>query len=219
MDEKQALEQLADGYRREGYTVTLRPGGSAVPPFLASFAPDLIARKNGDNVVVQVKLKEEIGGNEELSHLAGVVNAEPGWRFDLVVLNPKTWPDEVARDAAEPAVAGIEALITEAGQLAAIPMPKAALVAVWAAFEAAMREAARRNGILLERNYPRFVLTTLYSEGLLSHGEYDQLLESLRLRNAVVHGLQTSAIQPGHAQLLVDLAKRLLELKPAPAGS
>lgn len=219
MGERHALEPVADQYRQEGYTVVLRPTGSTLPGFLAGFEPDMIARKNGEGVVVQVTLKEELRTEPELSHLVGVVNAEPGWRFDLVVLNPKKWPDDVASAAAEPTDADIHRLIHEASNLVHLQVPRAAFVTAWAAVEAAMREVARKQSIPLERNSPRFVLNTLYSEGVLSRADAERLQESLELRNAAIHGLQPGALSPGHTEFLLELAKQLLELKSATAQS
>jgi hypothetical protein len=219
MNDQGALQNVAERYRHEGYAVTLRPTGSDLPGFLAHLGPDMIARKNGDNVVVQVRLKEELGGDQALSHLAGVVNAQAGWRFDLVVMNPKRWADEVPNGAAEPGDAGITALAEEAGKLVQLQFPRAAFVTAWAATEAAMREAARREGISLERNDPRFVLTTLYSGGLLSREQYEQLSDTLPLRNAAVHGLQSSAPPPEQTAALLGIVRQLLEAQPAPADS
>jgi hypothetical protein len=219
MNDQGALQNVAERYRHEGYDVALRPTGSDLPGFLAHFAPDMIARKNGDNVVVQVRLKEELGGDQALSHLAGVVNAQPGWRFDLVVLNPRRWPDEVPSEAAELGDSGITALVEEAAKLIELQLPRAAFVTAWAAVEAAMREAARRQGISLERNDPRFVLTTLYSGGLLSREQYEQLSELLGLRNAAVHGLQTNPLSPEQVDALIGIVKHLLNAEPTAADS
>ena len=180
MDERRALEQVAEGYRREGYNVVVRPTGTVLPPFLARFEPDLIGRKNGEGVVVEVKRKDQLAEDAQLAHLAGIVNAEPGWRFDLVVLNEKTWPDEVSNQAVEPTGTEIRAMLDEASRLISLHMSRGAFVAAWAALEAAMRAAAGRLGIVLERNYPRFVLNTLYSEGVIPRSDYDKLQDSVQ---------------------------------------
>src|SRR4051794_38891125 len=102
MSEALDLHTVADQYRQEGYTVAVRPFAADLPDFLASYHPGLIARKNGSNVVVRVAAREELVSDPKTAFLAAVVNAQPGWRFDLVVHNPKAWPEEVARQAAEP---------------------------------------------------------------------------------------------------------------------
>jgi hypothetical protein len=215
MDAERALERVADQYREEGYAVLLRPTGDALPHFLSDCAPDLIAQQDGENVVVQVRVKQELGGDEELNRLAGLVNGEPGWRLDLVVLDP--WPDEVPRPPVEPDEADILRLTEDASRLLQLSMPGPALVAAWAALEAAMRRTARTHGIALDKNHPRYVAGVLYSEDLLSTAEYDRLLESLPLRNAVVRGLCIDGDVTGHVNLLVDLAKRLAVSEPEPA--
>ena len=37
-----------------------------------------------------------------MTRLAEIVNAQPGWRLDLVVLEPETAIEKAAEDAAEP---------------------------------------------------------------------------------------------------------------------
>ena len=218
MDKRGYIENVADRYRNDGYKVQLQPKDGMLPDFLKSYEPDIIARKNGEAVVVQVKLnKHELAADPTFPHLAGAVNSQVGWRYDPVVLNPKTWPDDVAKEAVEPSEAEIHMLIDEAVQLSGLQVTRAAFVTAWSAVEAAMREVARKHEVLLERNFPQFVMKTLYTEGLLDHADFEQLQESLEIRNATVHGLQSISLKPEHTKFLIDLATRLLELKPLAA--
>jgi hypothetical protein len=82
-----------------------------------------------------------------------------------------------------------------------------------------MREVARREGVRPEQNDPSLVLKTLYSVGLVSRKEYDRLRKSLRVRNAVVHGLRPADPTPEDVTFLVACAKRLLRHEPTEAGA
>src|SRR5437016_4443038 len=94
------LARVAEGYRLEGYAVTLRPEGAQLPAFPAAFHPDMIATKGNANVLVQVKeSREDLQQDPDVSRMAEVINAQPGWRFDLVVLNGHAESEKVARDA------------------------------------------------------------------------------------------------------------------------
>jgi hypothetical protein len=46
---------------------------------------------------------------------------------------------------------------------------------------------------------------------VLSRAEYEELDESLPLRNAAAHGLQTDLPGPEQIQLLIDATRRMLE--------
>jgi hypothetical protein len=219
MEQQQTLEEVARRYREEGYRVLVRPRSADLPPFLAPFEPDILASKDSEKVVVEVKRREELEENHDLQHLAALVNAQPGWRFDLVVTNPQIWPDEVPRTVAEPGAAEINALREEASRLITLGMLKPAQVIASAALEAAMRTDARRQSITLDRYYPGFVLETLYSEGAFSHQEYERLRNAFAVRNAIVHGLTPAVLQPDTPKALVDAAGKLLECEPAAADS
>jgi hypothetical protein len=205
-----ALQQVADQYRQEGYTVKLRPSGTDLPDFLASFGPDLIAQRNGDRVVVQVRSKEDLRSDPALSHLAGVVNAQPGWRFDLVVLDPRKWPDELPNEVTEPGAAGISALVAEAEHLLRVGALRAAFLVACAAAEASLREAARREAIPLDQNDPPFVLDTLCVQGILSYEQYEQIGHWLRVRNAIMHGLQIPLPNSPETEALLGTVRQLM---------
>jgi REase_AHJR-like len=219
MNDQRALEEAADGYRQEGYTVEVRPSGACLPGFLADLHPDLIARKNGEQVVAQVRRLAELRGDKDVSHLAAVVNAEPGWRFDLIVPAPNHAPTEAWAEADEPSDADINALLDEARKLLDLQLHRPALVAAWAAVEAAMRHLARKEQVPLERRSPRFVLNTLASAALLSRADYERLDESLRWRDAVIHGMQPNGLGSEEPSALLDIARRLLDWAPAAASA
>jgi hypothetical protein len=58
----------------------------AVPPFLGDCHPALIAEREDDHVVIEVKPARALKGSNDLVKLAERVAAEPGWRLELVAL-------------------------------------------------------------------------------------------------------------------------------------
>ena len=54
------------------------------------------------------------------------------------------------------------------------------------------------------------VLLTLYSNGLLERNEYDELKSHLRLRNALIHGLQVPPIDVAVPLSVTNTARKLL---------
>src|SRR5438876_11246499 len=54
--ENQAIKQIADKYRNEGFEVIERPSGEDVPSFAKEFGPvGLIANKGNEHVIIEVK--------------------------------------------------------------------------------------------------------------------------------------------------------------------
>ena len=89
--EQETLERVAQRYRDEGYQVVVRPAAEQIPPFIADFEPDLIAIRGNESVIVEIKVNRmDLSSDHQISHLAEIVNSRPGWRLDLVVLEPET---------------------------------------------------------------------------------------------------------------------------------
>ena len=211
MNEETELEKVAAQYREGGYEVILHPGRADLPEFLRGFQPDLIARAGGESVVVEVKAKDDLSADHQLGYLSSLVNSQPGWRFDLVLIDPRVWPDEVPRGSVERVSSEIESLVRSAERLITLGELESAVLTAWAAVEAAMREVARRQAIPLERKYPQLLLKALYSEGVLSRAEYEQLREAMKIRNAIAHGLKTAQLGPKTPKHLIDTVTRLLD--------
>ena len=90
MDFEQALDQVAERYRREGYRVIARPNRDQLPAFAYEGEANLVAYGEGVNVLVQVKLtRDDLRKDPPAVRTADAVARQPGWRFDLVVLNPE----------------------------------------------------------------------------------------------------------------------------------
>jgi uncharacterized protein YutE (UPF0331/DUF86 family) len=212
MSEEIELEKVAQQYRESGYEVFVHPKDAELPAFLSSLQPDMIVLNKSESVVVEVKSKLDLSTDHHLSYLAAVVNAQPGWRFDLVITNP--WPDEVLSESTERNVPEIESLIQTTEKLVANGELEAASLIAWSALEAAMRKVARKLAIPLENKYPQFVVNTLYSEGILSRTEYEQIQESMRIRNAIAHGLKFDKLQSQVPAFTIEVAERLLEYEP-----
>src|SRR5436190_11092322 len=94
------LAQIGNQYRGEGYEVTLRPRGDQLPSFAQGWTPELLAVKNGERVLVQVKeTAEDLRKDPTSPRMAEVVRENPGWRFDLIVLNKNVEREKLVEGA------------------------------------------------------------------------------------------------------------------------
>ncbi len=208
--EANKLQEVAEQYTHHGYAVIVEPSASQVPEFMDGFQPDMLAYKNDEKVVVEVRVKNQIADANTV-YMAGLINSQPGWRFDLFVVNDSRWPDDVLTTAYEKSSDGIVEMARNANELDSSGQPEAACLLAWAATEASLRNLAKRHGVRVERYSPVSLIQTLYSAGLLSLEQYEHLREILKVRNAVAHGLNTygSAIN-GSVGFLVGLSQDLL---------
>ena len=209
--DNKAIETVAERYRSEGYQVVVRPNGSELPSFAAGLHLDLLATKGDERVLVEVKEnREDLQNDPESVRMAEAINAQPGWRFDLYVLNAASPADKLARTAAEPSVDAILGNLDYVEKSARAGDHASSFVIAWAALEAAMRRAARAAGIQLQSVSPIFLLRTLYFNGLLEKSEFDRLNDSLRIRNVVVHGLEAPALDAAVPLYIASAARKLL---------
>lgn len=212
MNLEKAIENVAEQYRSEGYQVTVQPKASQVPSFAAGLPVDLLATKGGEQVLVQVKESaEELRKDPETVRIADAVKAQPGWRFDVVVLSGDSANEKLARQAAEPSIDVILRNLEYAERSAQTGDYASSFIIAWGSLEAAMRRAARASGIELQNISPLFLLRTLYSNGLLEREELDRLDGYLRFRNAVVHGLEAPRIDMAPTLYVAAAARKLLE--------
>ena len=188
MTKDEILEQVANRYRAEGYRVTVAAGRGVLPIEIYDLRDhvDLIAQKDGEYVAIEVKRRDQL---YEISPLdMAVKQLLPGWSYDLVVY-PPGGVDDIPLEDGEPDPEYVESLLSEAQQLLDFGKPRAAFLVAWSAIESTMRTAARHEKLNIEEGIPRFVLKTLYSNGVISYEDYVRLRRCLDQRNRLVHGL------------------------------
>jgi hypothetical protein len=182
----QIVARVADDYRRRGYEVQIEPASNAIPEFLRDFHPDLIARKPGDSVVVEVKVGTRTSAAEQLREIAERVNQQPGWRFSLVFADPDR-PDQII-EAEPPPLAVIEERARNADALIATGQNEAAFLLLWSSLEGLLRLLGQQAQLPLASLPPSTLVRELYSAGEITRDQFETLLELLPVRNQLVHG-------------------------------
>lgn len=208
--ETRTLEQVAKEYRRKGYDVVVQPKPTQLPRTFARLAPDILARRGDEVVVVEVKSKESLRKAPLASELAKAVQAQPGWRFELVIANPEhqivmpggaeAWQEQEVRQRLQEAQG-----LFDAGH------QEVALVLGWSAAEAAMRLAMLREGMPLDRSDAAYLMKQLAFEAVLSRDEYNVLWRAMEMRNAVAHGHSPPELDPRAVRNVLAITSRLLE--------
>jgi hypothetical protein len=214
----QLVREAADGYTRMGFQVRIEPSESELPSWLRSFHPDLIVEtRDGEKIVVEVKARGRVRPAAYWDELKAAIGRNPGWSFRLVLDNRR----EQELSAMEQPVLSqeqVEEQLKSGELLASQGDYRAALVVMWAAVEAALRDASRAQGIRLLERGPAALVTSLYSEGNLSRRDYDALIHIVQLRNSAVHGFQADDIRRSDVQTLQRIAKRLQQKRSSKNG-
>jgi hypothetical protein len=208
MDYQKELERIAQQYRDEGYAVITHPDKVQLPGFAADSGADLMGTRGNEKVLVQVKRsRADVEADPNLARQAEIINRQPGWRYDLVVLEPD---NPMRRLSGEPTVDQINRMLGEAEQVQGVS-PRAAFVLAWGALEAAMRRYAQRVGVNGKiGTQPLLLVRELYAQGHVSPEDFARLEETRRLRTEIVHGLSPPQVDAATIQAVVNLARRLL---------
>ena len=208
--EQDALQKIAQRYRDEGYDVIVQPGVEDGPPFAAGFRPDIIATMGNERVLVEVKTNRvELSNDPSITRLAEIVNAQPGWRLDVVVLEPETAFERAAQGAAEPSDEQLDQILKAAEDLADRGYSPYACVVAWGGLEAAMRRL-RDEEELHGRTTPAELMGALYGNGYLSREQFERLRESYKVRSQVVHGLVPPKVEPELVRHVTATARSLV---------
>jgi len=83
-----ARRRVVREYKRLGYRVIDRPGPDVMPDFLREFHPSLLAERDDDHVVVEVRTARSLKGANEFVELASRIDGTAGWRLELVTVRP-----------------------------------------------------------------------------------------------------------------------------------
>jgi hypothetical protein len=217
MTKEEILKQVAERYRSDGYRVMAAAGTNLLPSGLSDLPGqiDLVAEKGGKYAAIEVKRRDQL---YEIGPLAAAVKELPDWDYDLVVY-PPNGVDDIPLEDGEPSPEYVESLLVEARRSLDLGQPRGAFLVAWSAIETAMRTAARREDLDIEQGEPRFVLSTLYSNGPMSYEDYERLRLCLNKRDRLVHGLPVDHLEPGEIEFMIESARHLLCEAPEPADA
>ena len=137
------------------------------------------------------------------------MNAHPGWRLDLVVLEAETTVEKAAQEAAEPSDEQLAQILKTADELSEKGYSPYACVVAWGGLEAAMRRL-RGEAELYGRTTPTELMRTLYGNGFLSREQFERLRESYKIRSQVVHGLVPGQVDPALVRYVTTTARYLV---------
>jgi hypothetical protein len=84
--EREAIRQYADWYTQQGYEVSVEPSPRELPKFLRTLGPDMIARRDGENIVVEIKTSSP-ASFEAVQRLARALEHRAGWELQVVYVD------------------------------------------------------------------------------------------------------------------------------------
>jgi hypothetical protein len=209
IDEREAIKQYADWYSSQGYEVSVDPAPRDLPEFLRTLAPDLIARRDSENVVVEIKTSSP-ASFEQVQRLARALEHRPGWKLRVVYAD---LPDPEWQPPPElPNRADLSARLAAVGAANGNDdQSRVRFVLLWSIAEAAARHRLASLGIPPTRRISSSALMkTLLTEGIIEDERYAVLRRALAVRNAIAHGFLNQSIDPTLVEAVRTTADDLL---------
>ena len=198
--------QTAAEYRRKGYDVT----EGELLDFLPGFRADLVIRKGDEARVIEVKSRASLAATPRITELARVIESQPGWSFELLLVGEPEKLDAPAKSKAFQRE-NILLRIEDAEKLLSLGHSDAALVLAWSACEAAARLAVTEQGVLdAGITSSEFVFDQAAYLGITSRTEYNRLRDVQKYRNAIVHGFSHDGFGDNLVAELTDTAQEIL---------
>jgi hypothetical protein len=206
--ERAAIKQYADWYSQQGYQVSVEPSPRELPDFLRNLAPDMIARRNGENIVVEIKTSSP-ASFEQVQRLARALEHRAGWKLQVVyadLADPEWAPPTELPDISE--------LLTRLGAVGGADegdhsAPQFLLL--WSIIEAAGRHRLSSLKIPPTRRISSSaLLKMLLTEGIIEEDNYAVLRHGLAVRNAIAHGFLNQPIDETLSEQLRTAAGLLL---------
>jgi hypothetical protein len=188
------VRETAQTYAERGYEVVAHPEEVLLPEVVRPFHEliDVLAEQDGERVAVAVQVGRRFMP-PDLSRLAEVARAEPGWRFDLVLV--RELEEQHGRQPLPRA--DVRARAEEARALHHAGHEAAALLLAWTLVQALLRHlAARADDIELTPNARGYVQRSLFTLGYLDRATQETLDALTKRIDPLYHGMAPGADAP-----------------------
>jgi uncharacterized protein YutE (UPF0331/DUF86 family) len=177
------LEGLRSRYEAEGFTFTIEPVRSMLPPFLGAYAPDALAQKPGLNIAIEVKARQSQATQEDLREIRRLFDGHPDWQFNVFFMGFEPLQSVTVPTASS---VDIRRRMEEVRVLEKQGHYRPAFVMAWALLEAALQSVD--DNTTSKPRAPGTVVQTLAMNGYIAPDMERRMRELIGLRNQIVHG-------------------------------
>jgi hypothetical protein len=205
--EQKKVRELANEYRRDGYSVITNPTVSDLPSQLRAVEADLLVSKGDEHILVEVKSRASLRNTSQLESIARQLMELPGWRLELVVTNPAT--SEAGQNDILP-LAQTETYLSEAERLLSMNSGAAAILLGWAALEGCVRGWGASEQKMKTFVPASALIKQLFSRGHLNQDEF-RLFDRIRtVRDGISHGQAVELPREATIRNFLDAAGKLV---------
>jgi len=189
LQEQQKIQSIAQKLQERGYKVVTEPSKSDLPFNLGGYLPDLIATKNDQGIIFEIKTSFKRLSIDRLQNLAEQIASHNGWRFVLITLDDESDDVFPLEEKDFPYLQDLESRLSKVDILIQSSLFEPAILFLWSILELLLRKKAVIENIPIERLPASNLLDHLYSRGEISMDQFDVFKDFLKLRNQITHGL------------------------------
>jgi REase_AHJR-like len=223
--EREAIRQYGDWYARQGYQVSVEPSLRELPEFLRTLGPDMIARRDGENIVVQIKTSSP-ASFEAIQRLARALEHRAGWELQVVYVDlpDPEWQPPPRLPERKDLLARLDLI---GGASEDEDQQRLEFLLLWSIIEAAARH--RLSALKIpptSRISSSALLKMLLTEGIVEDDDYAVLRRGLAARNAIAHGFLNQVVDVslfaqirGAAKGLLGTRRKAITSTPSPSVS
>ncbi len=191
LQEQQKIQSTAQKLQERGYQVVTEPSKSDLPFNLGGYLPDLIAIKDDQGIIFEIKTTFKRLSVDRLQNIAEQVASHHGWRFVLITLDDENEEFFQLEEKDFPYWQDLESRLSKVDILIQSSLFEPAILFLWSILELLLRKKAVIENIPIERFPASNLLDHLYSRGEISMEQFDIFKDFLKLRNQIAHGLIT----------------------------
>ena len=205
-----ALQELAEEYQKLDYAVVVEPPATLIPAFLGDYRPELLATKDGENFLFDVKL-EGARDVAEFWRMVAEAKRHAGWKLTGITVpnvDPEVNTSGVLSDLD---VEGLRQQLREIDLLSRDPQRRSVILPkLWVVYIAALRLLAIQEGFDRDGDADYSRLVRAQSNGLISNAEREEGRALMILRNRVVNG-SDAVVAPEDCLQLRQMVQRVID--------
>ena len=205
-----ALQKLAEEYQKLDYAVVVEPPATLIPAFLGDYRPELLATKDGENLLFDVKL-EGARDVAEFWRMVAEVKRHAGCKLTGITVpnvDPEVNTSGVLSDLD---VEGLRQQLREIDLLSRDPQRRSVILPkLWVVYIAALRLLAIQEGFDRDGDADYSRLVRAQSNGLISNAEREEGRALMILRNRVVNG-SDAVVAPEDCLQLRQMVQRVID--------
>jgi REase_AHJR-like len=189
---EQKVQSTAQELIDSGYKVSIEPANSDLPFELGGYRPGLIATKDDEGLILEIKTTSNRLSIDRFQSIAAEIATHNGWRFLLITLDDTSESILPSGEKDLPSWEELKSRLSNLDLLIQDSLFEPSLLFLSSILEAVLRKRAIDQNIPIWRLPEKNLLNHLFSNGEISMSDFDIFKICLDLRNKVAHGLAAS---------------------------